>query len=46
MIMFLDNKYVIDLASNYILYGRSKYIEAKFHFYREQVNKEVLFLDT
>jgi len=30
------------LANNLVLHGRSKHIEAKFHFLREQVNKGAL----
>ena len=37
--LFIDNKSAISIARNPILHGRSKHIEAKFHFLREQVNK-------
>ena len=37
--LFIDNKSAISLARNPVLHGRSKHIEAKFHFLREQVNK-------
>jgi len=40
--LFIDNKSAISLARNTILHGRSKHIEAKFHFLREQVNKGAL----
>jgi len=40
--LFIDNKSAISLARNPILHGRSKHIEAKFHFLREQVNKGAL----
>jgi len=40
--LFIDNKSAISLARNPVLYGRSKHIEAKFHFSREQVNKGAL----
>jgi hypothetical protein len=40
--LFIDNKSAINLAKNPFLHGRSKHIEAKFHFLREQVNKEAL----
>jgi len=33
--LFIDNKSAISLARNPILHGRSKHIEAKFHFFRE-----------
>jgi hypothetical protein len=42
MVLFLDNKSAIDFARNPVLHGRSKHIEARFHFLREQVNKGVL----
>jgi len=40
--LFIDNKFAISLAINQVLHGRSKHIEAKFHFLREQVNKGAL----
>lgn len=40
--LFIDNKSAISLARNPVLHGRSKHIEAKFHFLREQVNKGAL----
>jgi len=40
--LFIDNKSSISLARNPALHGRSKHIEAKFHFMREQVNKGAL----
>jgi len=42
--LFIDNKSAMSLARNPILHGRSKHIEAKFHFLREQVNKGALQL--
>ena len=35
----MDNKSDIDLARNPVSHGRSKHIETKFHFLRDQVNK-------
>ena len=35
----MDNKSAIDLARNPMSHGRSKHIETKFHFLRDQVNK-------
>lgn len=35
----VDNKSAIDLAKNPVSHGRSKHIETKFHFIREQVSK-------
>jgi len=40
--LFIDNKSAISLAINPVLHGRSKHIEAKFHFLREKVNKGAL----
>ena len=38
IVLQLENKSAINLAKNPILHGRSKHIEARFHFLREQVN--------
>jgi hypothetical protein len=35
----IDNQSAINLAKNPVLHGRSKHIEARFHFLREQVNQ-------
>ncbi|MCI16274.1 copia protein, partial [Trifolium medium] len=35
----IDNQSAINLARNPVLHGRSKHIEARFHFLREQVNQ-------
>ncbi|WVY90763.1 hypothetical protein V8G54_036277 [Vigna mungo] len=35
----IDNKSAISLAKNPVFHGKSKHIETKFHFLREQVNK-------
>jgi len=40
--LFIDNKSTINLVKNSVLHGRSNHIEAKFHFLKEQVNKEAL----
>jgi len=37
--LFVDNKSAIDLAKNPVSHGRSKHIETKFHFLRDQVSK-------
>ena len=34
----IDSKYVIDLAKHPVAHGKSKHIETKFHFLRDQVN--------
>ena len=39
MKLFIDNVSTINLAKNPILHGRSKHIETRFHFLRDQVNK-------
>ena len=41
----VDNKSTINLAKNPIAHGRSKHIETRFHFLREQVNKGKLVLE-
>jgi len=38
----VDNKSTIDLAKHPAAHGRSKHIETRFHFLREQVNQEKL----
>lgn len=35
----IDNKSAINLVKNQISHGKSKYIETKFHFLRDQVIK-------
>lgn len=35
----VDNQSAINLAKNPIAHGRSKHIETKYHFLRDQVNK-------
>ncbi|KHN21173.1 Copia protein, partial [Glycine soja] len=37
--LLVDNKSAIDLAKNPVSHGRSKHIETKFHFLRDQVSK-------
>ena len=38
-VLQIDNKSAINLAKNPVLHGRSKHIEARFHFLREKVNR-------
>jgi hypothetical protein len=40
----VDNMSAIDLANNPVSHGRSKHIERRFHFLRDQMNKEKLEL--
>ncbi|KHN10476.1 Copia protein, partial [Glycine soja] len=40
--LLVDNKSAIDLAKHPNSHGRSKHIETKFHFLREQVSNEKL----
>lgn len=42
--LFVDNKSAINLAKNPVSHGRSRHIETRFHFLREQVNNEKLKL--
>ena len=43
--LLIDNKSTIDLAKHPVTHGRSKHIEIKFHFLRDQVSKEKLELE-
>ena len=43
--LLVDNKSAIDLAKHPASHGRSKHIETKFHFLREQVNNEKLKIE-
>ena len=36
----IDNKSAIELAKNPVNHGRSKHIDVRFHFIREQVREE------
>jgi len=40
--LFMDNKSAIDWAKHPTAHGRSKHIETRFHFLREQVNHDKL----
>ncbi|KHN30253.1 Copia protein, partial [Glycine soja] len=40
--LLVDNKSAINLAKHPTSHGRSKHIETKFHFLREQVSNEKL----
>ena len=37
--LLIDNKSAINLAKNLIAHGKSKHIETRFHYLRDQVNK-------
>ncbi|GAU38465.1 hypothetical protein TSUD_151880 [Trifolium subterraneum] len=41
----IDNKSAINLAKNPVSHGKSKHIETRFHFLRDQVNKGKLSLE-
>jgi hypothetical protein len=43
-IIYVDNKSAIQLAKNRVMHGRSKHIEIRFHFLREQVKQKVVTL--
>ncbi|GAU37611.1 hypothetical protein TSUD_365320 [Trifolium subterraneum] len=43
--LLVDNKSAINLAKNPISHGRSKHIETRFHFIREQVNNGRIVLN-
>jgi len=38
--LMIDNKSAINLAKHSTLHGRSKHIELRFHYIREQVSKD------
>ncbi|XP_050908473.1 uncharacterized protein LOC127122125 [Lathyrus oleraceus] len=40
--LMIDNKSAISLAKNPVIHGRSKHIDTKFHFLRNQVQNKVL----
>jgi hypothetical protein len=42
--MMLDSKSATDFAKHPVAHGRSKHIETKYHFLRDQVNNEKLEL--
>ncbi|KAG4924311.1 hypothetical protein JHK87_049851 [Glycine soja] len=42
--LIVDNKSAIDLAKNPISHGRSKHIDTKFHFLKDQVSKGIVKL--
>jgi hypothetical protein len=42
LVLRIDNKSAISLAKNPISHGRSKHIETKYHFIREQVSNGVI----
>lgn len=42
--MLVDNKSAIDLAKHLVAHGRSKHIETRFHFLRDQVTRGKLEL--
>ncbi|MCH80809.1 copia-type polyprotein [Trifolium medium] len=47
--LMIDNKFAISLAKNPVSHGRSKHIETRFHFIREQVmngNIELVYCPT
>ena len=43
--LLINNKSRIDLAKHPVAHGRSKHIETKFHFLRDQVSKKKLELE-
>lgn len=42
MQLLVYNKFAINMAKNSVSHGRSKYIETKFYFLWEQVNKGII----
>nr|KYP41412.1 Copia protein [Cajanus cajan] len=45
MLLMVDNKSTINLAKNPVAHGRSKHIETRFHFLRDQISKRKLKLE-
>nr|KYP32045.1 Retrovirus-related Pol polyprotein from transposon TNT 1-94 [Cajanus cajan] len=45
MLLMVDNKSAINLAKNPVAHGRSKHIETRFHFLRDQISKRKLKLE-
>jgi len=43
--MYLDNVSAINLAENPIFHQRSKYIDIRYHFLRDQVGKNMIKLE-
>ena len=43
-IIYCDNISVIALSKNYVFHKRTKHTDAKFHFIRELVNNDEIFL--
>lgn len=43
--MFVDNKSIIDLANHPMSHGISKYIDSKYNFLRDKVNKDKLEIE-
>jgi hypothetical protein len=39
MVLMIDNKSAINLARNPVAHGRSKHIETRYHFLRDQMGK-------
>lgn len=39
LMLQIDNKSAINLGKNSVMHGRSKHIEARFHFLRKKVNR-------
>jgi hypothetical protein len=44
IVMNIDNMSAINLAKNPVSHGRSKHIEMRFHYLREQVSNDKLVL--
>lgn len=43
--MFVDNKSIIDLVNHPMSHGISEYIDSKYNFLRDQVNKDKLEIE-
>lgn len=45
MTMRIDNMYAFNLTKNPIARGRSKHVEMRFHYLREQITSGKLYLE-
>lgn len=43
--LFIDNKLIIDLTNHSTSHGRSEHINIKYHFLKDQVNKNKLEIE-
>ena len=44
VILYIDNRSVVDLAKNPVFHGRSKHIDVRYHFIRECVEQGLIII--